>query len=153
MVENAQARAVAQARAMRMGGGDPRASVVPMGGVPRMHSGAPPAVGLNAVGPNGSGNVVCPPVKLDPAVEKARRAADLEARLSAKRKFAELECQIERVALEAVERASHRDRLSEAADEAARLADDAERRRRPPCLLYTSPSPRDYAATRMPSSA
>ena len=42
MVENAQARAVAQARAMRMGGGDPRASVVPMGGVPRMHSGAPP---------------------------------------------------------------------------------------------------------------
>ena len=23
----------------------------------------------------------------------------------------------------------------------------------PPCLLYTSPSPRDYAASRMPSSA
>ena len=25
--------------------------------------------------------------------------------------------------------------------------------RRSPCLLYTSPSPRDYAASRMPSSA
>ena len=24
---------------------------------------------------------------------------------------------------------------------------------KPPCLLYTSPSPRDYAASRMPSSA
>ena len=65
-----------------------------------------------------------------PAELAARRKADLEQRLNAKRKFAELECSIECLAAKVVERAEIRDRLSAAADEAAAAAADAERRRR-----------------------
>ena len=38
-------------------------------------------------------------------------------------------------------------------DSLERLLDLYDEGQLPPCLLYTSPSPRDYAASRMPSSA
>ena len=46
--------------------------------------------------------------------------------------------------------------LAEAREDTRRTQrelDDAAKAQRQTCLLYTSPSPRDYAASRMPSSA
>ena len=71
-----------------------------------------------------------PPPPPTPAELAARRKADLEQRLNAKRRFAELECSIEGLAAKVVERAEIRERLSAAADDAAAAAADAERRRR-----------------------
>ena len=65
-----------------------------------------------------------------PAVLAQRRAADLERRLDAKRKYAELASVVERLAVRAETHGSARDALSAAADAAAEEARDAERRRK-----------------------
>ena len=68
--------------------------------------------------------------ELTPAQLAARRHQEREQRLSAKRKFAELSCAIERVAAEAVRSAKLRDDLNDDAELAATEADRAETRRK-----------------------
>ena len=65
-----------------------------------------------------------------PAALAQRRAADLERRLNAKRKYAELASVVERLATKAETHGAARDALSAAADAAASEARDAERRRK-----------------------
>ena len=65
-----------------------------------------------------------------PAALAQRRAADLERRLDAKRKYAELASVVERLAVRAETHGSARDALSAAADAAAEEAREAERRRK-----------------------
>ena len=62
-----------------------------------------------------------------PAALAQRRAADLERRLGAKRKYAELASVVERLAVRAETHGSARDALSAAADAAAEEAREAER--------------------------
>ena len=68
--------------------------------------------------------------ELTPAQLAARKHQEREQRLSAKRKFAELSCSIERVSAEAVRSAALRDELNDLCETAADDADDAETRRR-----------------------
>ena len=68
--------------------------------------------------------------ELNPAQLAARRHQEREQRLSAKRKFAELSCAIERVAAEAVQSARLRDDLNDDAELAADEATAAELRRK-----------------------
>ena len=65
-----------------------------------------------------------------PAALAQRRAADLERRLNAKRKYAELASVVERLAVRAETHGAARDALSATADAATSEARDAERRRK-----------------------